>query len=71
MEILTIDKIDQIINDVQQKHINENNFINELMNIDISDVTPNIASSLSNVTKNLTEVTDYTFCINETTISLI
>lgn len=65
-QILTIDQIDQIIADTHKKHLETDTFINELMNIDISDSTENItacASTASNV--NLNELTDNIFIFKD------
>jgi len=69
MKILTLDQIDQLIADNNQKHLDCENFINELMSIDISDgdLTTNISQPTSSVIPtskvNLSELTDYIFGI--------
>jgi hypothetical protein len=63
MKILTNKQIDAIVS----AHQEQNNFINELMNIDLSynDVLDNISKS------DLNHITDYILVINEPTVIII
>lgn len=63
--ILNNHQIDQIINQTNQKYIDEANFIKELMDISIyEDITTNKCTNIIPKIVNLNEITDFTFANN-------